>query len=300
MQKLDWNRHCKLFLLSAVVYLLLDLPVQLTGFLTFGSYIGIKNFLPTFLGLQFGPAGILGSCTGAIVAALLLGTPAREILLESLCVLIMGTGTWLLWHLGSSTHRIHFKRGINYLKYFGILVGLSALCGCISLILLEGAFVATTASYTALGLLIGIPVNIMANGLFCLEPILPPMYQIQHAVTGVITADPESLMVLNEALEDFAFTKKLNQRRVFEVESCLEELSIRILGKLPDAQIHIQINYGDTLSAKVCYEGKKYNPLYIEKDEDELDIISLNLIKHRALRAAYQYHNRINHVHVVI
>ena len=35
-------------------------------------------------------------------------------------------------------------------------------------------------------------------------------------------------------------------------------------------------------------------------DEDELDIISLNLIKHRALRAAYQYHNRINHIHVVI
>ena len=96
MQKLDWNRHGKLFLLSAAVYLLLDLPIQLTGFLTFGSYIGIKNFLPTFLGLQFGPAGILGSCTGAIVAALLLGTPAREILLESLCVLIMGTGTWLL------------------------------------------------------------------------------------------------------------------------------------------------------------------------------------------------------------
>lgn len=300
MQKLDWNRHGRLFLLSAVVYLLLDLPVQVTGFLAFGSYIGIKNFLPTSLGLQFGPAGILGSCAGAVATALLLGTPVREILLECLCILIMGTGTWLLWHLGSGTHRIHFKRGINYLKYFGILVGLSALCGCISLILLEGAFAATMVSYTALGLLIGIPVNIMANGLFCLEPILPPSYQMQHAVTGVITADPESLMLVNEALEDFAYSKKLNQRRVFEVQSCLEELSIRILAKLPDAQIHIQINYGDTLSARVYYDGKKYNPLYIDKEEDELDIMGLKLIKHRALRAAYQYHDRTNHVHVVI
>ena len=300
MQKLDWNRHGRLFLLSAVVYLLLDMPVQVTGFLAFGSYIGIKNFLPTSLGLQFGPAGILGSCAGAVATALLLGTPVREILLECMCILIMGTGTWLLWHLGSGTHRIHYKRGINYLKYFCILATLSALCGCVSLVLLKGAFAATMVSYTALGRLIGIPVNIMANGLFCLEPILPPPYQMQHAVTGVVTADPESLMLVNEALEDFACLKKLNQRRVFEVQRCLEELSIRILAKLPDTRIHIQINYDDTLSARVHYDGKKYNPLYIDKEEDELDIMGLKLIKHRALRAAYQYRDRTNYVHVVI
>lgn len=300
MQKFDWNRHGRLFLLSAVIYLLLDLPVQATGFLTFGSYIGIKNFLPTTLGLQFGPAGILGSLVGCVCTALLLGTPFREVLLECICILIMGTGTWLLWHLGSSTHRIHFKRSINYLKYLGILVGLSTICGCVSLVLLGGGFAATMVAYTALGLLIGIPVNIMANGLFCFESILPPPYTVQYPVSGTISTDPEGLLLLNEALEDFAFSKGLNQRRIFEIENCLEELTIRILAKLPDTQILVQINYDDTISARLQYHGQKYNPLQIEKDENELDIMGLKLVKHRALRAAFQYSNQTNRIHVVI
>lgn len=301
MKKFDLSRHGRLALLSAVVYLLLDLPVQATGFLDFGSHIGIKNFLPTTLGLQFGPAGILGSWIGCIATATILGNPVREVLLECLCIPVMGLGTWFLWHLGSGTHRIHFKRPINYLKYLGLLVGLSAICGCVSLLLIPGgAFAATLISYTALGLLVGIPVNIMANGLFCFESVLPPPHQMQYAVSGIITADPESLMLLNEALEDFAFSKQLNQRRVFEIQNCLEELSIRILARIPDARIQIDMNYDDTLSAKLFYAGQRYNPLHIEKDEDELDIMGLNLVKHRALRAAYRYQNHANHIHVVI
>lgn len=300
MKKFDMSRHSALILLSAVIYLLLDLPVQATGFLNFGSYIGIKNFLPTTLGLQFGPAGILGSWIGCLITAVFLGSPVREVLLECICIPIMGLGTWYVWHLGSSTNRIHFKRAINYLKYLGLLVGLSAICGCIGLLIVPGSFAATMISYTVLGLLVGIPVNIMANGLFCFESVLPPPHKIKHAVSGSISADPETLMLLNEALEDFAFSKKLNQRRVFEIENCLEELSIRILARLPDANIQIDLNYDDTLSAKLCYEGPQYNPLHIEKDEDELDIMGLKLVRHRALRAAYRYRNHTNHVHVVL
>ena len=40
---------------------------------------------------------------------------------------------------------------------------------------------------------------------------------------------------------------------------------------------------------KFSYIGEKYNPLHIRKDEDKLDIISLTLVKHRALRASYKY-----------
>lgn len=300
MKKLDWNRQGKLFLLSAGIYLLLDLPVQATDFLTFGSYIGIKNFLPTTLGLQFGLAGIFGSCLGAVVTALLLGTPFREILLECLCILVMGTGTWLLWHLGSNTHRIHFKRGINYLKYFGILVVLSAVCGVISLLFTSGAFATIMIAHTVLGLLIGIPVNIIANGLFCFESILPPPYKLQHAVSACITADPDTLMAMNEALEELAVSKKLNLKRIFEIQNCLEELSIRILARIPEARIQVDLNYGDTISARLQYDGEKYNPLHLGKDEDELDVMGLKLVKHRALRAAYQYRGHTNHIQVVI
>ena len=123
---------------------------------------------------------------------------------------------------------------------------------------------------------------------------------MQYSVSGLINSDPDSLMIFNETLEDFAFSQKLNQRRIFEIENCLEELSIRILAKCPDAQIQIDINYDDTLSARVHYEGQRYNPLHIEKDEDELGIRGLKLLKHRALRAAFRYHSPTNYIHVVI
>ena len=300
MKKLDWLRHGKFAILSALVYFLLDFPIQATGFLNFGSHIGIKNFLPSTLGLQLGPAGIVGSCMGCIATALLSGSPLSEVLLECITILIMGFGMWIVWHLGSGTHRIHFKRLINYMKYLGLLVGLSAVSGCVGMLFVNDALVSTVVSYTMLGLVIGIPINIMTNGLFCFEPILPPPYKTQYAVSGVISSDSESLTLFNEALEDFAFEKKLNQRRVFEIESCLEELSIRILANISDTQIKVSINYDDTISARLFYRGQKYNPLRIGKDEDELDIMSLRLIKHRALRAAYQYRNKVNHIHVVI
>ena len=44
------NRDQKMRMLmvfgSCLVYVILDLPVQLTGYLNFGPYVGMKNFLP--------------------------------------------------------------------------------------------------------------------------------------------------------------------------------------------------------------------------------------------------------------
>ena len=37
-----------------------------------------------------------------------------------------------------------------------------------------------------------------------------------------------------------------------------------------------------------------------EKDEDEVDVMSLKLIKHRAMRAMYSYRSGENHLHIVI
>ena len=291
-----------MLLRSALIYLLADVPVQLTGFLTFGSCVGVKNFLPATLGLLFGPWGAIGGCVGCAAGALLLGTPVYEALLECICILVIGVGMWLLWHLGSTTHRIHFKRPINYLKYLGLLVGLSAIAACACFVLpgMRASFSAVFFAHLSMGLLVGIPVNILFNGLLSIEPVLPPWYSVNYPVSGAITSDPQTLAAFNEALEDFSFSRKLNMKRLFEIQNCVEELSIRILAAQPDAKIEIRMNYDDTFSARLSYPGAKHNPLRTSKDEDELDVMGLKLIKHRALRAAYSYKQGENRILIVL
>ena len=53
----------------------------------------------------------------------------------------------------------------------------------------------------------------------------------------------------------------------------------------------------------MSYSGEVYNPFHIGTDEDELDILSLKLLRHRALRAAYSVHShkdRVNYIHIVL
>ena len=45
-------QRAMLVIAASCVYFLADYPVQLTHFLQFGPYIGIKNFLPTTLGTK--------------------------------------------------------------------------------------------------------------------------------------------------------------------------------------------------------------------------------------------------------
>ena len=51
MNNHEHRQHLLLILCTACIYFLADLPVQLTDFLQYGPFIGIKNFLPTTFGL---------------------------------------------------------------------------------------------------------------------------------------------------------------------------------------------------------------------------------------------------------
>lgn len=301
MKKPDLKHRGRLVLLSAAIYFLLDLSVQLTGFLQFGPLVGIKNFLPSTLGLQLGPWGIVGGCIGCVLSALVLDVPTAYMLTECVCILVVGMIVWLGWHAGSTSCLVHFKRPMHYLKYAGLLLGSAVVSGLISFLLIPGgAFPEILATYLSLGLLVGIPVNIMANSLFCLEPVLPPPHATVYALDHCVDSDPESLTAFNEAFEDLAFEKHIAQRRVFEIENCIEELTIRILSANSSAKIRIRLNYDDTISARLTYAGEKYNPLKTSRDEDEFAIMSLKLIKQRALRASYRYADDTNLIHVVI
>ena len=417
-----------LVLATACVYFLSDLPVQLTGFLQYGPYIGIKNFLPVTLGLLFGPYGVTGALIGCTATACILRTPVMQMLLEWICIALPGLGIWFLWHLVSASHKIHFKRAVNYFRYLGIVAGLYAVCGALSYLFVEGgAFREIMISHISLGFLVGIPINILFNGVLCLIPILPPtnffaqhteeiklppdnsaigamitftdsfvhkygitaerrqnlqasleeilqrivkcrpagdillklsddglfsiileyagpsvnplimqededavdqaglllfMHRILHigyrrsrnrniirfrlsnGLSALLTNAPATLEQFNEQLEEYAISlkilKKVGRKQLFGLQNCLEELYIRICRASPDAKITINVTYDDTFSVRLTYLGKKYNPLLIGKEEDEMDIVSLKLIKHRALRASYKYKYEENIVHIVI
>lgn len=55
MWKSKTPKYCSMIFVSAIVYVFLDLPLRITEFLKFDAYIGLKNFLPSTLGLLFGP-----------------------------------------------------------------------------------------------------------------------------------------------------------------------------------------------------------------------------------------------------
>ena len=422
----SFERHQRILLLlsTACVYFLADLPVQLTGFLQYNSVIGIKNFLPTTLGLLFGPYGVFGAVIGCTATAIILRTPISLMLLEWLCIILPGIGIWLLWHIGSSSPRIRFKRVSNYFRYIGILLVLYAICGGLSRFFIDGgAFWEIMVSYVSLSVLVGIPVNILFNGVLCLDLVLPPTYylansadsvtiqanpsaikdllefldgisqekliatvkkveyqntleeiflriikakatggiHVQISLTNVMSAvftyegpainpmlprddddeidkaglamfrhrtlhtnylhrggmniihflttdglvamltnDAESLEQFNEQLEDYATSLNIGRKQLFALQNCLEELYIRICKAIPDVRITIQVTYDDTFSIQLSYAQRPYNPLLIGKEEDEMDIASLKLIKHRALRASYKYKYAENLVHIVI
>ena len=301
MWKSKISKYCNMILVSAIVYVLLDLPLRITEFLKFDAYIGLKNFLPSTLGLLFGPWGAAGGCIGCVLSALFCHTPVREIVSECGCVLIMGIGMWLLWQGGSVTHKVHFKRPVHYIKLAGFLAILSGCCGLYSTFLMgKQTFVVTSMSYMALGLLVGTPVNILFSDLLCIQPVLPWGCSIKNDVTGVIDAGTNSMDLLNDTLEAFAFERKISRKKIFEIQNCIEEISIRVFERLPDTQIQIRMDYDDAVSLHFLYKGKKYNPFRIEKDEDEISLMGLKLIKHRVLRAMYRYGNGDNEVHIVI
>ena len=89
-------------------------------------------------------------------------------------------------------------------------------------------------------------------------------------------------------------------KRVLEIQSCIEELSIRIIKAQPNARISVSVIFGEAISARLHYAGEKYNPFRIEKDEDEIDIMRLAIIKHRAIRASFSYSGGVNQVHAVV
>ena len=289
--------------MTVLIYYLLDSPIRFTGAYNFPSGTGIKNFLPFTFGLFLGLPGILGGTLGAATAGLVAGTSVAESLAEACCFFVTSLGMWLSWYAVYRDGHIRFERFRELMIYTGLVTAFSLLSGWISVLLIQAGgnlFWYTFFGYLLMGLLVSLLVNILMGGIFCVSPILPPYAHRKHGIP--IDLSPEDLApdAVNERIEVDAMEKKIPTKRVFEIENCLEELYIRLRRKLPEATVVGEVELGTTISMRITIPGEEYNPFRRQSDEDEMDLLSLKLLRHRALRASYSYRNGENRIHIVV
>lgn len=287
--------------MCAFIYMIFDIPVQLTGFLKFGPCIGLKNALTPILGLALGPYGVIGSVIGCICSSLVMEVSWQLIAFESVCNVVIGIMVWLTWHLTSRSHKINFKNFLNYVRYISALIVFSALCGFVgSVIIDEVRFLPVTVSYTVLGILVGIPISVIINSVLCVKPVIPGWCVQAVDLEGTIEPNDSSLIAFNARIERFTEEHGCSVKKTFEIINTIEEVYLRIRANEPDTMIHVTLDFDDTLSIRFMYQGEKHNPLKISSDEDLVALIGLKLIEHRAIRTSYKYSQNINYVHVVI
>lgn len=277
-----------IIIISILVYLLMDIFVRFTEIMPY--YAGIKNSLPFILGLFFGFYGVLGNCLGCLLSSLILSSPINETLSECWCIIAIGLCMFYGWHYFSKSHRIHFKNFQDYLRYFFLITVSCLLCFNFKYMI----------SYFICGLFLGLLINILFGSLLYINPFLPGWCVSQDDAYLTLKNTAESLEKANEILSDTAELKGIKLSKIFEIQSCLEELSIRIFKAIPDTKIKIRVIYYDAISMRLNYSGEKYNPFKIYKNEDVFDIASLKIIKHRALRASFSFFGKRNKIHVVM
>lgn len=278
----------KLILICALAYFLMDAPVQMTQILPY--YAGIKNFLPSVLGLFFGAYGIAGCMMGCVLSACLVNPDLPAVIHECYCITAIGLVMFIGWHITAKSHRPSLKSWPDYARYILLLAVGCILCGKLNV----------SFAYFITGLTIGIPVTILFSSLLYIEPVIPKRYTYFPDADFCLLPNAESLEGANELLEMSAMKRGVKMKRILEIQSCIEELAIRIQKAHPDAKISVSIIFGEAISARLHYGGKKYNPFMLEKNEDEIDIMSLKIIKHRAIRASFSYSGGENFVHVVV
>lgn len=303
IKKTEVIRYICLFVAFMILYFTIDIAVQKTGYLKFGSYVGLKSFVPLVLGILWGPVGAVGSCAGCMLSTAVLHNGIREMCGEIVSDLIIGIGIWELWHIFSGTHRIQLKTVKQNLKYILMVTVLSICCGIAGYVIIgKEAAVPMMMSYFSMGIFVGMPIIILFGSLLCVTVIVPSRYDTKPDASFTLKNTTESFAAGNETLEETAMANKIKMSKVFEIQSCVEELSIRIFKHFPDVELRIELLYGDAISIRMIYNSKRFNPFQKRADEDEVDLISLNLLKHRALRAAsrHSYAAGENRIHVVV
>ncbi|MBR1672366.1 MAG: DMT family transporter [Fretibacterium sp.] len=251
-----------------------------------------KYVTPLNTSLIFATEIVMAMAVSLLLTRLFGTEPERITWLRAVGGVLIMAGVLLSEGLTGSTGGAANKKAVRrspkrYWLYTLPLAAFFGGAGC----LLEGPQMA--GLYGLLGFLAGILVTVLLEGVLCLIPL-------PDDAVFCLEAGGQSLEDANEILETTARKCFLPFKRVMEVQSCIEEISIRIFGVLPDTKINTRIRFGEAVSVWLSCSGRKYNPLRIEKGEDELDSAGLKIIRHRALRASFGYRNGENRIHVVV
>ncbi len=232
-------------------------------------------------------------------ALFFMSTPVAMLAAECLSTLICGGIAWVGWHRGDNG--LSLKKPVDYLRYVILISVPAALSGALWRLIAGHGGLSLTVAYITTGIFIGIPVLILAGSIFCLEPVLPCGREREHQASGRIDRDPDSVGAFNDLLEEkLLLTGKVNMKRLFELQNVVEEVSLRVLGEYPQAAINVSVDCHDSCSVRFDYEGEKFSPLKMSRDGDEVDLMSLKLIRHRALRASHSFSGGVNRVHIVV
>ncbi|MCR5253657.1 MAG: DMT family transporter [Treponema sp.] len=299
----DLKKWWSIILSIAIVYACLDYMVQKMDFLDYESIVGLKNFLPIAAGLLWGVWGASGTCLGCIITALVLKTPGDLILCECLCNLLTGVGLWLIWHNTVPTHYVGFNKKRHFLVFIFSLVIISFTGACLSsLISPQINVIPVFVSYTSMGLFVALPLIILFGSLLHVQTAIPSKFQLMPDLLCKITSDSQTLAACNEQLEEAAMAKSIGIKRIFEVQSCIEEICIRIHDALPEAEINISIVFGSAISLRIMYKGNPYNPFHMKATDDAFSMTGLKILRHRALRASVftSKKQQLTRIHIVI
>lgn len=287
----------------AIIYAGLDLIVQKMNFLEYESLVGLKNFLPVTTGLLWGIWGAAGCCLGCIFTSFIIDTPTNLLLAECFCNLFIGTGLWLIWHSTVKSHYVGFNKKRHFVIFLASLTGLSLIAAWLaSIFSSEFDFIPVFISYTSMGIFVALPLIILFGSLLHVQAAIPSKYQFHPDCSGNITSDSQTLAIFNDQIEGAAAEKNIGIKRIFEVQSCIEEICIRILNELPETNINISIVFGNAISVRINYKGKPYNPFHMKASDDAFSMTGLKILRHRALRASVFTSKKRNetNIHIVI
>jgi hypothetical protein len=285
-----------MIIFSACSYILIHLVFDLGDFPLFKGIIGPKNFLPITMGMILGPFGALGMLVGSIMVGILSKAGVSAVVFESVAVLIMSGGGWLLWYANKGGGDLVIKRARDLLRFTVISLILSAECGFIAYLSGFG-FLTIFVSYMAWNLLMGIPVIMLMTSIFCVNVVYPPWHPMLFDIHELLPIETPSIALIGSVIDALCLAKKIDRKRGYQLQRCIEECLLLIQSEPSCQTLQLSVRISDSISIHMQYAGKPCNPLRERANEDQ---IGLKIIKQRALRANYRYFSKKNHLHIVI
>jgi len=291
------RKSLKLAAVSFTLYLMTGLIFGFLGMTGFDNSTGPKYFLPLTLGILFGPAAAIGMTLASIGNSLIVNELLPAALWELLVIQILSAGGRYLWYFKRTSSPCALKRIRDFVKYSLITVLLSAVCAVLGLFF-QMQFMPILVSYTIWNLLLGTLTIIFATSIIGMVQITPLHCPILYDVDMHLPIKPSSIDIIGDTVDGLCEDNKFNINKGFWLQSTLEECLLLLITEGHSTNIQVRVRIQGSIIVDLLYDGISFNP-FRAKMKTQQDTWSLLLLRERALRISYQYHNEINILRIV-